>query len=78
MLKGELNRNVKRFRTQIIIIATLLSLMILAVEVVILRGSISPWILIPLALGVCLIDHSFEIPLTLFLEIRGHPHCKEF
>src|SRR6266850_1226436 len=61
MLKGQLNKNVKRFRTQIITIATLLSLMILVVEVVILRGSISPWILIPLALGVCLIDHSFEI-----------------
>lgn len=62
MLQGQLNRNVKRFRTQIIATATLLSLMILA-EVVIFRGSISPWILIPLALGVCLIDHSFEIPL---------------
>lgn len=63
MLKRQPSKNARRFQTQIIAIATFLSLMILAVEVIILHGSVSPWGLIPLALGSYLIDRSFEIPL---------------
>src|SRR5262245_8037503 len=62
MLKDPRTRNLTRSGTQILILAALLSLMILAFEVILLRGRISPWVLLPLALGSCFVDRCFTIP----------------
>jgi len=64
MLKNLRTRNITRSGTQILILAALLSLMILAFEVIFLRGRISPWALVPLALGGCFIDRCFTFPLV--------------
>src|SRR5262245_14489380 len=64
MLKNSRTRDITRSGTQILILAALLSLMILAFEVILLRGRISPWALVPLALGGCFIDRCFTFPLV--------------
>src|SRR5262245_35842310 len=63
MLKDSRTRNLTRSGTQILVLAALLSLMILAFEVIVLRGRISPWAVLPLALGSCFVDRCFTIPL---------------
>jgi len=64
MLAGLPGGNNRRFQVRFVIAASLLSLAILAVEIVLFHAFITPWVLVPVAVGICLRDRYFEVPLV--------------